>query len=57
VGRWLPSLAMQCSRNTGVLPDAVQQHDVSQSKDIDGTHEKSVAGNTDIAVFVNRSMA
>jgi len=48
---------MQCTRNTGLPSNTVQWHDVSQSKDIDGTHEKSMAGNTDIAIFMNTSMA
>jgi len=48
---------MQCTRNTGVPSDTVQRHDVSQSKDVDGTNEKIMAGNTDIAIFMNPSMA
>jgi hypothetical protein len=48
---------MQCTRNTGVPSDTVQQHDVSQSKHIVDTHEKSMAGNTGTAIFVNMNMA
>jgi hypothetical protein len=48
---------MQYTRNTGVPSDAVQQHEVSQSKHIDGTHENSLVGNTGTAIFVNKNKA